>query len=697
MPDSSVPSGASGAGSPGAKTDLFPFDRSGLLTRWPVPEDVVIITSAVVVGAGTGLGAVGFIWLLEQIRTLTTWTQATLGQIAGTLIAMGLAGLIVGYLIDRYAREAKGHGVPEVMEAVAIRGGRIRAIVAAIKVLASSITIGTGGSAGREGPIVQVGAALGSTLGQRLRFSDERVRTLVACGAAAGIASTFNAPIAGSLFAMEVILDSFTVRYFGAVVISAISASIVSRSLLGNAPAFQVPAYPLNHVGEVPIYIVLGVLAALVAVTFIRALYFAEDKFDHWRVPLYVRTAVGMLLTGVVGLLLPDRGILGPGLGAIGETMAMNIDVSLGFMATMLIGKLIATTFTLGAGNSGGVFAPSLYMGATMGGMVGVVAHALWPAMAPNPGAYAIVGMAATFAAAARAPITAVLIVFEMSNDYKLIIPLMMATVLATLLAEHLHKESIYTLKLKLKGITLQRGRDVDVLQAVTVGEVISRDFDSVNTDATLEQLSDRFTQTHRHGFPILDAEGKLCGVVTISDLDRAVSDQLPDSATALDIGIPRKELLVATPNESVGVALARMGTRGLGRLPVVADDDPNQLLGLIRRADIIRAYDIALSRRADLQYRAKRMSLRNLDGTVFSEIELEPGDKAVGKRLAEISPDFPEKCILVSVRRRGRMLIPHGDTVFMPGDQVTVFVNSADLETIRGCLRGDLVQPPEP
>ncbi len=193
------------------------------------------------------------------------------------------------------------------------------------------------------------------------------------------------------------------------------------------------------------------------------------------------------------------------------------------------------------------------------------------------------------------------IIVFEMSNDYKLIIPLMMATVLATLLAEHLHKESIYTLKLKLKGITLQRGRDVDVLQAVTVGEVISRDFDSVNADATLEQLSDRFTQTHRHGFPILDAEGKLCGVVTISDLDRAVSDQLPDNATALDIGIPRKELLVATPNESVGVALARMGTRGLGRLPVVADDDPNQLLGLIRRADIIRAYDIALSRRADL------------------------------------------------------------------------------------------------
>ncbi len=672
---------------------LARLNFSGFLGKWQIPGDVIVITSAVVVGVTTGLGAMAFIWLLAQIRALTAWTQAGLGQIAGTVLAMGLAGVIVGYLVDRYAREAKGHGVPEVMEAVAMRGGRIRTIVAGVKVLASSITIGTGGSAGREGPIVQVGSAIGSSLGRWMHFSDERVRTLVACGAAAGIASTFNAPIAGSLFAMEVILDSFTVRYFGAVVISAVSASIVSRSMLGNTPAFQVPAYPLHHVGEVPIYVVLGILAALVAVAFIRVLYFAEGKFDRWRVPLYVRTTVGMLLTAVVGLSLPGRGILGSGLEAIGETIAMNIDVTIGFMATMLVGKMLATTFTLGAGNSGGVFAPSLYMGASLGGMVGWAANALWPAIAPNPGAYAIVGMAATFSAAARAPITAVLIVFEMSNDYKLIIPLMLATGLSTLLAEHLHKESIYTLKLKLKGITLQRGRDVDVLQAVSVGEVLSRDFDSVSKDVALDELSDLFSKTHRHGFPILDEEGKLRGVVTISDLDRALADQLPAETTALEIGTPRAKLLVAAPNESVGVALARMGMRGLGRLPVVAEDDPDRLLGLIRRADIIRAYDIALSRRADVQNRTKRMALRNIDGTVFSEITLQPGDAAVGKRLAELSPAFPQECILVSVRRQGRMLIPHGDTVFQAGDLVTLFVDAADLETIRGCLHGNASQ----
>ncbi len=211
---------------------------------------------------------------------------------------MGVAGLAVGVIIARFASEAKGHGVPEVMEAVAMRGGRIRARVAAAKVVASALTIGTGGSAGREGPIVQVGSALGSTLGQMLRFSDERVITLVACGAAAGIAATFNAPIAGAIFALEVILGSFTVRYFGAVVISSVTASVVSQIFLSERQIFTVPAYPLNHLGEMPIYVVLGILSALVAILFIRVLYFAEDLFDSWRVPLPVRTTVGMVLTG---------------------------------------------------------------------------------------------------------------------------------------------------------------------------------------------------------------------------------------------------------------------------------------------------------------------------------------------------------------------------------------------------------------
>ena len=655
-----------------------------LLDRWSLPEEFIIVGTALLVGLGTGLGAVIFIRMLEEISASSTIVSARIGVVPGTLLTMGVAGLLVGIIIDRFASEAKGHGVPEVMEAVAIRGGRIRARVAAAKVLASSLTIGTGGSAGREGPIVQVGAALGSALGQVLRFSEERVSTLVACGAAAGIAATFNAPIAGTIFALEVILGSFTVRYFGAVVISSVTAAIVSRLMLSERPAFLVPAYPLTHLGEVPIYVVLGVLAALLAIVFIRVLYFAEDVFDGWKVPLPVRTTVGMLLTAVVGLMLPGREVLGSGLVFTGSSIAENFSLTVQMMAILLVAKMLATVFTLGSGNSGGVFAPSLFLGAILGGIVGTVAHGLWPTVAVNPGAYAIVGMAAVFAGAARAPITAILIVFEMSGDYKLILPLMLATVLATFIAERLHPESIYTLKLKRKGITLERGRDIDVLESVHVAEIMTQIVDTARIDSTLTELSDLFATTHSHGFPILDQDGSLWGIVTVTDLDRAVMEELPRRTTAAQIGVPRERLMVATPNETVGEVLARMGTRGFGRMPVVAENDPNKLLGIIKRNDIIRAYNMAISRRAELQHRAKRMKIRNIDGTDFIELLLAEGDKVVGKSVQEIAPLLPEECILVSIRRNGRMLIPHGDTVFQPEDKITAFVNSRDAEAIR-------------
>lgn len=661
---------------------------SGFLDRYRFPEEFIIVSTAILVGLGTGFGAVLFVWLLTWIRQITQASVDMLGGVIGLLLSMGIAGLVVGSIIRRWASEARGSGVPDVMEAVAMQAGRIHPRVAPAKILSASLTVGTGGSAGREGPIVQVGAALGSTVGQLLRFSDERVRTLVACGAAAGIAATFNAPIAGSIFAMEVILGNFTVRYFGAVVISSVTAGIISRIFLSSDPAFMVPAYPLHHLGEIPIYVVLGALAALVAILFTHVRRFAEDYFDAWRAPLPAKAATGMLLTGMVGLLVPGQAVLGSGLDLIGKTIAENFQLPLGMMMVLLVCKIVATSLTLGSGNSGGVFAPSLFVGAMLGGMVGTVAHQLWPGVAVDPGAYAIVGMAAVFAGAARAPITAVLIVFEMSGDYQLILPLMLATVLATLMAELLFTDSIYTLQLRRKGIWLERGRDVDILQSVTVGEVMQHNVATVPHDMTLVELSDRFARTHSHGDPVRNADNSLWGIVTVSDLDRAVADELPRKTTVAEIGVPRKQLVVATPNETIGQTLARMGVRGLGRLPVVAVDDPNKLLGLIRREDIVRAYNIALSRRAELQHRTKRAQLRNIDDTEFVDLVLQPGDPAVGKTLQQISSALPKECILISIRRNGKILIPHGNTVFQEGDDITAFVSCKDFSMLKQCLR---------
>ncbi|MEX1021030.1 MAG: chloride channel protein [Litorilinea sp.] len=651
------------------------------LIGWHPPEEVTLVSAAVVVGIGTGLGAMIFIWLLGQIAGITAWLQISIGTISGLLLAMIGSGLIVGYMISHWASEAKGHGVPEVMEAVAMRGGRIRARVAAIKVLASSLTIGVGGSAGREGPIVQVGSALGSSIGQLLHFSNERVRTLVACGAAAGIAATFNAPIAGSVFALEVILGTFTVRNFGVVIMSAVSASVVSHAFLGNRPAFAVPAYPLTHVGELPIYLLLGVVAAVVAVGFIHILYRMEGLFDGWHISQSLKAAIGMGATALVALLSPELQVLGPGLHLIGETIAENFALPLTTMAALLVLKVLATSFTLGAGNSGGVFAPGLFIGAVLGGIVGNIAHDLWPNIAVNPGAYAIVGMAAVFAAAARAPMTSILIVFEMSNDYKLILPLMLATGLSTLLAERLLPYSIYTLKLKLKGITLQGGRDIDVLQGVMVGEVMAQAFTTVPVGMTLPDLSDLFSSTRRHGLMVLDHEGNLWGLVTITDLDRAVAEEMPRRTPVSEIGTPRSRLVIAHPDETAGEVLARMGMRGYGRLPVVSRENPNWLQGVIRRDDIIRAYNIALARRAELQHRTQRVQQRNIDGTEFIDVTLELADQVVGMSIQEIAPMLPEDALFVSIRRDGKVLIPHGTTTLQSGDLVTAFIRSQDTE----------------
>ncbi len=638
------------------------------------------------VGIGTGFGAVIFIWMLNKIGFISVWLQETLG-IAGLFLGMALAGLLVGFVVNRWASEAKGHGVPEVMEAISVRGGKIRPRVAAIKVFASSLTIGFGGSAGREGPIVQVGSALGSTLGQMLHFSNDRVRTLVACGAAAGIAATFNAPIAGTIFALEVILRRFTTRYFGAVVISAVSAAIVGRAFLGDKPAFTVPAYSLNHISELFIYTVLGLLAAVVAVLFIRFLYRLEKISDEWKLPQAYKASFGMILTAGVGLLFPKLGILGPGLEMIGETIAEDFQLSLGLMFALLIAKMLATGFTLGAGNSGGVFAPSLFMGAILGGIIGSVGQMLFPNIVLHPGAYAIVGMAAVFAGAARAPITAVLIVFEMSNDYRLILPLMLATVLSTQFAEYLFPYSIYTLKLKLKGVAFNRGRDEDVLQGVTVGEVMTRNISTISSGLTLQEAATVFAKNHRHGMAVLNSEGNFWGIVTINDLNRAIDKNLPPETLVSQIAMPRTKLLVAHPDESIGEALARMGTRGIGRLPVLARDDGRHLLGLLRRDDVIRAYQVGLVRRAELQHRTKHLQLRNIDGTEFMGLTLKEGDKAVGSTISELSQELPEECVFVSIRRQGRMIIPHGETVLQAGDQITAFLATNKVKDFEGCL----------
>lgn len=668
-------------------------------------EELVLSVTALVVGLGTGLGAVAFRYLIKGAGwfgyQFIPDVTASWGK-AYVVIIPALGGLIVGPLVYFFAQEAKGHGVPEVMEAVAIKGGRIRPRVALIKSLASAVSIGSGGSVGREGPIVQIGSALGSSIGQLLRLSDDRVRNLVACGAAGGIAATFNSPVAGVLFALEIILGEFSVRYFSTVVISSVAASVVGQAFFGDAPAFVIPMqYRLRSAWEFFFYLALGILAALVGVVFTRLLYWSEDLFDQWKhVPEWVKPAVGGTMLGLLALAYPvvtgvtwDREpqIFNVGYNIIEAALANEITLLALFV--LLVLKLIATSLTLGSGGSGGIFAPSLFMGAMLGGAVGLVLNNIFPGITAPAGAYALVGMAAVFSSAAHAPLTAVLILFELTGDYRIILPLMMTVVVATLISRALMDgESIYTLKLSRRGVRLQRGRDVDILQSVLVEEVMCRDLETVTSSMTIVELSETFSRTHHHGYAVLNEHGKLCGVVTITDLDYAVSRNMPRVTTVAEIATPREKLLVAYPDETMGDALARLSTRGLGRMPVVSREDPEHLLGLIRRSDIISAYRVAGARRSELQHRARRMEMRSAEkaeGTEFIELTLEDGHNAVGKSVQDIGSIMPNDCILISIRRGGATLIPHGKTVLRPGDHVTAFVRSQVTETVYDCLMG--------
>jgi CIC family chloride channel protein len=418
---------------------------------------------AIVVGLGAGLGAVAFRWLLHAIQRLFFGGSAQLLPTVGLLRVIPLpaiGGILVGLLTYYLAREARGTGIPEVMLAVAIRGGRIRPRVAVVKAVASALCLGSGGSAGREGPIVQIGAALGSALGQVLALPETTLRLLVACGSAGGVAATFNAPISGVLFASEIILRRFETRALGYIALSSVSATAVARAVWGDHRPFTVPLYQLVSAWEFALYALLGLLCVGMVRLFVRTLYGVEDAFDRWRAREYVKPALGGLLVGLIGFAFPN--VLGVGYGPRplpslpgGLESALLGRITLQVAVAYAVMKLLATSLTIGSGGSGGIFAPCLFIGAAVANAFGQVVHHLLPAYTATPGAYALVGMGAVFAGAAQAPLTSILIIFEMTGDYRIILPLMTAVLVSTLVAHHVSRHTIYTLKIHRRGLDI--------------------------------------------------------------------------------------------------------------------------------------------------------------------------------------------------------------------------------------------------
>lgn len=555
---------------------------------------------AAIVGLAGGFGAIGFRYLIDFFQSISYGSAGNLideVQKIPWYLRIGipaLGGLFVGPIVYFLAREAKGHGVPEVMEAVALRSGIIRKRVVFIKSLASAVCIGTGGSVGREGPIVQIGSAIGSSIGQVFKVSADRIRTLVGCGAAAGIAATFNAPIAGSMFALEIVLGDFGLATFSPIVISSVAATAVSRYYLGDSPAFIVPAYELISAWELPLYVVLGLFCALVGVAFTTTLYRVEDIFDDIRFPEYLKAVLGGMLLGIMALVFPH--LLGVGYGAMDLALAQAL--SWWVMFLLLLCKVLATSITIGSGGSGGIFAPSLFLGSMAGGFFGTGVHAIFPGVTASPGAYSIVGMGAVVSATTHGPLSAILILFEMTGDYKIILPLMIACIVGSLASGQLLKESIYTLKLARRGVNIRAGKEVNVLRSISVKDVMNTAVETIPENLSLGKFAEKISKSKYNSFPVVDEKKNLTGILSFIDYQGAVFDEnLKDLVVAKDLAT--QDLVTVALDDNLYSALEKITLKDFSILPVVSPDNPLKLMGVLSRRDIIGAYDKAVIKKS--------------------------------------------------------------------------------------------------
>ncbi len=626
------------------------------------------------VGVGVGLGAAALISLVEWLEGIFI---PLIEQGRGWIFLTVPTGFLLAWVVaKRMAPEVAGDGVPEAIAALEIHGGRMRARTIPLKIIATAATIGGGGSAGREGPIVQIGAAIGSVISRRFHLGEDQVRSLVAAGAGAGIGAAFNAPIAGMLFALEVILSSFATRHMSAIVIASVTAAVTTRTVIGPELEVQAGIYGMGSFSELIPYTGLAVAVVAIGIGFL----FILDKFDgfsrrHDRSLGFFRPLGAALLVATLIFLEPR--LFGTGLSVInGLLQGDGSGIVWWSLLVLALGKAVATSLTTTSGASGGAFMPALFMGAAVGAGFVALIQPVWPSPLES-GAFAMVGMAAMFAVVGRAPLTAILMVFEVTGarDYQLILPLMLTATLGTFVAERFHRDSVYSMVLRHKGIKVRRVGEVDLLDTVSVGSVMVETPVVCRPDESIEVVEERLHQNRSHGMPVVRGD-RLVGVLTMSDIARAGGGP---QTTVAEVMTRRPSTVV--PGAPVSLALERMAVLGVGRLPVVDEDEPDRLVGLFRREDAVRAYHEALTESTDVHLHRDRLAQRTDPGAGYYEFRIPPGSIADRRAIRDVA--WPEGSTLVSIRRDRQVEVPSGNTILLSGDVVTAFGTAASMRRV--------------
>jgi len=498
-----------------------------------------------------------------------------------------IGGLLVGPLSYYFPTETKSSGVPWIIRSAALEGGIIRPRTIGFRSLAAALTIGSGGSAGREAPIVQIGASIGSLIGQILRVSSERMRVFLGCGVAAGIAATFNAPIAGVIFSLEVILGDFDLRSFTPIIFASVIATATARGIEGDFPAFIVPAYESVSHWEIGFYMILGLICGLVARLFFLMEFSFQDFFEQ-KLKLHpmLKPALGGLLVGFIALGFPQ--IMGNGYETMNQVLSNRMIWHVAFLLVFL--KMVATCLTLGSGGSGGLFAPSMFVGSMVGGTFGVAVHTLFPEITASPGAYALVGMGSVFAALMHAPLTNIFMLFEMTGNYMIILPIMISCIFATLVNIKFSPYSLYTEHLRRKGIEIVRGREVSIMNSIRVADVMNRDVTFIPENLPFRKILDLVTSSRSMYFPVVDEQNRMTGILSFQNIREVLFEEhLTDLVVAKDL--ITENVITLYPQETLNQALPKYFIKDVEQLPVVLKENERKVIGMLDRKEVMEAY----------------------------------------------------------------------------------------------------------
>jgi CIC family chloride channel protein len=556
-------------------------------------KHLYFLAFSVAIGMLSATGALLFRWLIMLFQDIIWAPGPTfLHQVLQSphwqrLLVPTAGGLLAGIAIFRWVPEARGPGVAEVIVAVTRRDSVIRHRVTFLKALITSLLIGSGASVGREGPIAQIGASVGSSMGQLLRLDPDMRRVCLASGAAAGIAATFNAPITGTLFALEIILLDIEVAYISHIVVSAVTGSVLSRIFIGEFPTFQSAPFQMAHYWELLAYLGLGLLAGVMAIAFMRLIALTEGCLQRLALPVWSRPAAGGLLLGGIALFFPQ--VMGVGYDIVNEALAGSLGLKLAVV--LLAAKMAATAFCTGSGMSGGIFAPSLVLGATLGTACALGADLIWPSLGLNPTSYALAGMGAMVAGTTLAPITAILTIFELTYSYETILPLMVACIASATVVRMLFGYSVYEMSLLGKGVNIVRGHDVGILRGLRVRDFMEREFESVLNTTPLMAVVTCITQSPYPHFVVLDPQGEMVGVLSLRDLQGAMERLEALEGLVIAADLMTAEVLTLTTDDNLEKALYIFEKHRISFIPVTEPLNPRLVRGILKKDDLLQAY----------------------------------------------------------------------------------------------------------